>query len=105
MSRLDQLKAFLEDDPNDAFVRFAIAKEHEKNGDTDSAKAGYEWLVQEKPDYVGTYYHFGKLLEKEDNKERALAIYSQGMEVAGQQGDQHARSELAGAKMMLDDED
>ncbi|MCB0706978.1 MAG: hypothetical protein KDC34_16800 [Saprospiraceae bacterium] len=103
-SRLEKLQAFLQENPTDAFLIFALAKEFEKTGDQSRAAAQYEKLVREIPDYVGTYYHFGKLLESMGQAEQAIQMYQAGMEIAKTQGDQHAFSELAGAKLGLTDD-
>lgn len=94
--------AFLEDSPDDSFILFAIAKEHEKLGAMQEAFAYYDKLTAVDPDYVGTYYHLGKLHEKEENVDRALDIYQKGIEIAKKVKDQHALSELMGAKMNLE---
>lgn len=104
--RLKQLLAFLEDNPKDAFLRFALAKEYEGLGVDDQALATYLQLVESDPSYVGTYYHLGKLYEKQEELDKAFHTYKKGMTVAKAAGDQHALSELAGAKLNLgDDED
>lgn len=105
MSRLDQLLEFLKSSPNDSFITFALAKEYEKHNQTDKALEHYLQLTQNAPDYVGTYYHLGKLYERLQVFEEAFATYKRGMEVARKLGDQHALSELAGAKLSLGDEE
>jgi len=105
-TRLKQLFTFLESSPDDAFISFAIAKEYENLGDLDKSLAAYLELTQKNPDYVGTYYHLGKLYEQKEQFSEAFATYKTGMAVAKKAGDQHALSELAGAKLSLgDDED
>ena len=101
--RLEKLFAFLEESPGDPFLLFAVAKEYEKSGQQEEAAQYFQKLVDEHPDYVGTYYHFGKLLEDQVDPEEAIAIYDKGMEVARRHADQHALSELAGARLALDD--
>ncbi len=105
MSRLQQLQQFLEGSPDDAFILFALAKEYEKQNDVTNALSYYLTLREKQADYVGTYYHLGKLYEKTNNLEAAVAIYSEGMVVAKKAGDQHAFSELAGARLNWVDED
>lgn len=95
----------LENMPTDSFTLFAIAKEHEKSGEANLALEFYERLRTADPDYVGLYYHLGKLHERNGNPERALDVYRKGMEVAKKSGDFHALSELAGARLEIDDED
>jgi tetratricopeptide (TPR) repeat protein len=105
MTRLEQLTQFLIATPNEPFIIYALAKEHEGLGNVDEALKYYFLLKNEHEDYVGTYYHLGKLLEKQEKLDEAVAIYIKGMEVAKKQGDNHAYSELAGAKLNLVDED
>ncbi|MCF8244928.1 MAG: tetratricopeptide repeat protein [Saprospiraceae bacterium] len=102
--RLQQLLQFYSASPDDAFLLFALAKEHEKLGNMETALDFYQKIVSTSPDYVGVYYHLGKLLEKARAPEQALETYKSGMAVAKKIGDQHAFSELAEAKLELDDE-
>lgn len=97
--RLVTLLRFLEDDPGDAFTRFALAQEYAKRGDVEQALTHYQTLRAEQPEYVGTYFHLGKLLEKAGQKDAALAVYREGIAAAGRVGDQHARAELQDALM------
>lgn len=104
--RLKKLFSFLENSPNDSFLLFAIAKEYEKQQDWNDALEYYLKLTSKNPNYVGTYYHLGKLYEQLEQFETAFRTYQEGMKIAKQEGDKHAYSELAGAKLELgDDED
>lgn len=97
--RLEQLKTFYEEDPDDPFTRYALAQEHLKTGNVDRALSLFEELVESDPGYVGTYYHLGKLYERLDRVDDALDVYEQGIEVAREQGEQKALSELKDAKL------
>jgi tetratricopeptide (TPR) repeat protein len=65
----------------------------------------FESLVQTHPDYVGTYYHLGKLYEKLNNPELAINTYRSGMEIARKSRNFHALGELQGALSFLTDDD
>lgn len=103
-TRLNQLQTLLDASPDDTFLLFAIAKEYEKAGDLDSALNYYLKLKAEDSEYVGLYYHLGKLYEVKDQLETAVAVYDEGMQIAKRQGDRHALSELAGARLNVVDE-
>ena len=104
--RLDQLLAFHKESPTDSFILFALAKEYEKQSELDIALQYYQQLTKDAPDYIGTYYHLGKLYERMEQAAFAFQTYKKGMAVAQKIGDQHALGELAGAKLALgDDED
>ena len=105
MSRLNQLFTFLESQPNEPFIIFAIAKEYEGNNDNFKALEYYTRLQETTPQYVGLYYHLGKLYERLGEPDQALTTYKKGMIVAKQEKDMHAYNELAGAKMNLSDDD
>ncbi len=102
MNRLEQLENMLKNSPHDSFLLFAIAKEQEKLNEEDKALDYYSRLIQSDPNYVGTYYHFAKLYEKQEQSEQALKIYTQGIQIARQLGDQHALAELSSAKLNLE---
>lgn len=101
-SRLKSLLALLEDDENDGFLLFAVAKEYEKNEHLEKALEYYEKLRSVDPAYVGLYYHLGALYHEIDESEKALEIYEKGIEFATKLNDLHALSELKGAKMNLE---
>ena len=96
-TRLVKLLEFLESDPNDSFILYALATEYNSLNDIENAFKYYLVLINQHPDYVGTYYHLGKLYEKENQKDKAIAIYQKGMQTARTKRDMHALSELQGA--------
>ncbi len=100
MDRLKALLTYYAEDPSDAFTRFALAHEYLKRNNTDSALSFFEALVQDMPAYVGTYYHLGKLYEALGRNADAITTYQQGIQVASEQRDTHARAELQDALML-----
>jgi tetratricopeptide (TPR) repeat protein len=95
--RLQRLLAFYEEDPDDAFTRFALAQEYAKLGKPHEALAVYEALVEDQPGYTGTYYHLGKLYERVGRTEDAMATYRHGIERARTQRALKDLSELQDA--------
>ena len=108
-SRLEKLLEFLKNEPNDEFLQYALATEYLRLNETDKALAYYENLVTNYPDYVGTYYHLGKLYEALNRKDDAISTYEKGMGTARKLRDNHALSELQSvynqANGMDDDDD
>lgn len=105
MSRLATIQQMLANNPKDSFLRFALAKEHEKAGDDQLAKSTYEGIVEDDPEYVGTYYHLGKTLERLGEEATAFKTYTEGMAICKRLNERHAMSELAGARLELGDEE
>lgn len=107
-TRLQKLLAFFENEPNDEFLKYALATEYLRLNETDKALMYYEDLVNNHPRYVGTYYHLGKLYEALNRTDDAIAIYEKGMTITKEARDNHAFSELQGVYMQLkgfDDDD
>ncbi len=100
-ARLLQLEKLLSENPKDSFVLFAIAKEYESMDQADLAREQYVQLLNGDPDYVGAYYHLGKLYEELGRETEALQTYETGIRKAEAQGDQHSKRELAEARLNL----
>lgn len=104
MNRLEQLKAFLAETPNDPFLKYAMALEYLKMEEETKALEIFHYLAEHHSSYVGTYYHLGKLQEQLQQEEEALITYQKGMEIAQRLGDRHSLQELQGAYNLLHDE-
>ena len=94
ISRLEKLLEFIENEPEDPFLKYALATEYLRLGETDKALKYYEDLVNNHPNYIGTYYHLGKLYEALERKQDAIDTYETGMKVTREQRDNHAFAEL-----------
>ncbi|MDB5002985.1 MAG: tetratricopeptide repeat protein [Mucilaginibacter sp.] len=94
ISRLDKLLEFIKSEPNDEFLKYALATEYLRLNQVDKSLEYYEDLVNNHPQYSGTYYHLGKLYEALDRKDDAIKIYEKGMEITKAKRDNHAFSEL-----------
>lgn len=97
MDRITKLKEFLAANPNDSFVRHALALEYIKLGNDEVASGLFTELLNREPGYVGSYYHLAKLLERMEQTAEAIKVYEKGMEEAKKAGDEHAFGELRGA--------
>ena len=97
MNRIERLKEFLASNPGDSFIQLALALEYIKLNDDKTARSLFENILAKDENYIGSYYHLAKLLERNDEKESAKAIYEKGMLKAKECGDQHAYNELRSA--------
>ncbi|MEX0602528.1 MAG: tetratricopeptide repeat protein [Bacteroidota bacterium] len=96
-ARIVRLRQFLEKDPDDSFSRYALALEYAGQGKTETAVETFLEVLRRDPRYVPAYQHLGYTYLKLGRRDEAAAIFRQGIEVAGQQGDTHARSEIQDA--------
>lgn len=104
IDRLERLLEFFKNEPNDPFLKYALATEYLRLNNTEEALRFYLDLVAKHTDYIGTYYHLGKLYEQLGQQDDALKAYEQGIEVGRRIKDQHALNELLGAFNSLQDE-
>jgi tetratricopeptide (TPR) repeat protein len=107
-TRLQKLLDFYHAEPHDPFLKYALATEYIALNDFNTALIYFEDLILNNREYVGTYYHLGRLYEKLNRKDDAIKTYQQGMQVARSARDNHALSELQtvyNSAMGLDYED
>lgn len=97
MDRIAKIKEFLVANPTDNFLRHALALEYIKTGEDVQARELFEAVLGASPDYIGSYYHLAKLLEKLQETALAIQWYEKGMEEAKKAGDHHAYNELQAA--------
>ncbi len=92
-NRIEQLLSFLEKEPNDSFLLYALAMEY-STVDLEKSLLLYERLLRETPSYLPTYYQAAKLYEELEEEERASEIYEQGIVLSEQAQDTHTLKEL-----------
>lgn len=97
MNRIERINEFLKANPKDNFLRHALALEYIKEGNEQQARKLFEDILNEFPDYVGSYYHLAKLLERNGEKDLAVEWYEKGMAAAKKADDKHAYNELQSA--------
>ncbi len=102
MDRLALLSSYIKENPSDPFLHFALAKELEKLERWQEAQEKYLYLTKAHPNYVGTYYHLGKIYQREGFLQEAERVYRRGIETAQRAHDHHSKRELQAALESLD---
>src|SRR3954449_2575747 len=97
MNRIERIQEMLQASPEDNFLRHALALEYIKAGNDVEAEKLFKTILAQFPDYIGSYYHLAKLLERNGNTQEAIAWYEQGMQTAKRLNDTHAYNELQSA--------
>jgi Tfp pilus assembly protein PilF len=103
MDRIEKLREYLQTSPDDNFLRHALALEYVKIGEDQEARKLFEAILNMDENYIGSYYHLCRLLERNDLREEAIVWYEKGMLKAKEAGDQHAYNELLAAYEDLTD--
>lgn len=89
-----KLAANVQKNPEDQFSKFALALELLKRDQVHKAKLLFESVYKQDPEYLGVYYHLGKLYQSIDLFDDALAMFKKGVEVADKKNDFRTKSEL-----------
>lgn len=103
MDRIAKLQLMLKDAGDDSFLRHALALEYIKIGNDAEAELLFNAILFADPDYVGSYYHLARLLERNGDKAAAMTVYKKGIETAQRLSDHHAKNELQNALMDLEE--
>ncbi len=103
MSRIETILEYLRTTPKDSFLQHALALEYIKIENDTEAKKLFENILTIDPNYVGSYYHLAKLLERQNNNNAAIEVYKKGMLVAKAAKDNHSYNELMMALEDLED--
>jgi tetratricopeptide (TPR) repeat protein len=102
-TRLTQLEVLLAEDPNDVFVRYAIALEYFKMGQANEAIELLKKLLQSDASYVPAYFKLGQWLSEMDVIDEAKTFLENGIEQAKIQGDNKAIQEMRELLLFIDD--
>lgn len=97
MEKIEKLKSFLIQSPEDPFLKHALALEYIKLGNETGARELFFEILTSNPAYIGSYYHLARLLERTGELELAKSWFEKGMIAAKQAGDNHAYQELQAA--------
>ncbi|NUM31430.1 MAG: tetratricopeptide repeat protein [Bacteroidetes bacterium] len=105
-SRIEQIKKFLTQTPDDTFLNYALAIEFVAVSKNEEAMKIFQKLIKNNPEYSATYYQFGKLLLKENDRQGAIKIFEDGILIARKNNEHHAASELQAAlnEVLFDEE-
>jgi tetratricopeptide (TPR) repeat protein len=101
-SRIEMLRGFITQRPDDPFPQYALALEYKNGGDLAAAWETFSSLIDRHGDYVAAYLHAGNTLVALGRRGEARAVYESGLAACARKGDSHASGELAGALASLD---
>jgi tetratricopeptide (TPR) repeat protein len=92
--RLAQLRGMLAEEPNDAFLRYAIALELKRAGKMEEAADDLERLLKAEPKYIACYYQLALILIDLGRTQEAMHVCEAGSLQCITTGDRKARAEL-----------
>lgn len=102
--RVDAIQQMLLKEPDDSFLNYALALELASSNQHEKATAILQQVLSSDKQYLPAYYQLGKCYEQTHQKEKAILIYKNGIEIAKQQKAFKALAELTEAIKRLEEE-
>jgi predicted Zn-dependent protease len=93
------LEQSLAEEPGDIFLRYGLALQCLREGDTDEGRERLRALIADHPDQVAAYQQLGQSYLEAEEFALAAAVLDQGIAQARAKGDGHAVSEMEGLRM------
>lgn len=95
MSRREEIEKMLETEPNDIFLRYALAMEFDSEGQADKSLEIYKQLMQDETPHVPSYFRVAQILAGNGETDESRKVLREGIEIARNQGDFHAAGEMS----------
>src|SRR5688572_1581009 len=99
--RIKMLREWMENDPSDPFLPYALALELKKTNPPEARKILID-LTTTFPDYLPAWYQLGLLHEETGNKSQAIDTYRIGLIKANEQRDRKTAGEINEAIQRLE---
>jgi tetratricopeptide (TPR) repeat protein len=94
-SRRERIEAMLADDPQDAFLRYSLGMELDKEERHDESLQLLHALTRDAIPYVPAFFMAGQQLTRLGRIAEARTVLREGIEEARRQGNGHAAGEMS----------
>jgi predicted Zn-dependent protease len=99
--RRRMLEQSLAEDPTDTFLRYGLAVQCLREGDTEEGRARLRALIADHPDEVAAYQQLGQSYAETGETGPAAEALRAGISRANARGDRHAAAEMEGILVSL----
>ena len=94
-SRREKIEAMLAEEPGDAFLRYSLAMELDKENDHERSLELFDGLMRDTPPYVPAFFMAAQQLTRLGRVDQARTALRDGIEHAREQGNSHAAGEMS----------
>jgi hypothetical protein len=101
-SRREKLEVMLQSSPEDQMLRYMLAMEFDKEGNSERSLELFQTLITAATPYVPAFLMAGQLLTRIGRVDDAKKIFSTGIQQAQRQNNSHAAGEMTGFLAALD---
>jgi tetratricopeptide (TPR) repeat protein len=92
--RIEQFRKMAEADPNNEIGHFSLGREYLNAGQYDAAVQSLRRVIQLNPNISKAYQLTGEALLKENKREEAITVLTEGVKIADARGEVPPRSEM-----------
>jgi predicted Zn-dependent protease len=94
LSRLEQIKSMLQEEPNDPELGYMLAMGYASTGNDAEAARAFQELLARCPAYAPGYHQAGRTLVRLGRVDEAKAVLRQGIPAALGANNEHAAGEM-----------
>lgn len=94
-TRREKIESLLVDDPQDAFLRYGLAMELDKEGDHERSLQLFQELMKDEPPHVPAFFMAAQQLVRLHRVGEARGVLRVGIEQARAQANAHAAGEMS----------
>ncbi len=94
MSKIDQIRLMLAEEPKDLLLNYALAMEMLTAGQKEEAVEQFDKVTDIDPGYSAAYMQKAKALIDLNRRDEARTVLQGGIQVAEQRGDVHAMDKM-----------
>lgn len=95
MTRREKIESMLQVEPQDVFLRYALAMEMEKAGEYRAALELHLQLTVESPPHIASFFRAAQIHAGQDEFDPAREFLRDGIEAARMAGDLHSAAEMS----------
>ncbi len=94
-TRKEKIEIMLQEEPGDIFLRYALAMEHEKEGQHSKALELHLELTRETPPHIASFFRSAQIQADLGELDLARQFLREGIDAARTAGDFHSAAEMS----------
>lgn len=93
-NRIERIEEMLADTPDDQFLRYSLAMELRKEGESEKCTHLFQGLINDQPPHVPAYLMFAQYYAENEKINESREVLRAGIEEARRQNEMHAAGEM-----------
>ena len=93
--RVKRIEDMLSQSPDDQFLRYSLAMELRKEGESERCTSLFKGLIADDPPHIPAFLMFAQYCVENSHSDEAASVLREGIESAKAQGELHAAGEMS----------